>query len=82
MRTDNTDSFCELKRTDTQWMDQKGEIHNIKDMDLWHIYNTVEMLKRRNLSMKILRRDLFEIPDLMIERLETEFAEKYPEYLI
>jgi hypothetical protein len=63
-------------------MDSEGDIHNISEMDLWHIYHTVNMLRRKSKYNDTVGFDRFEIPDLMIERLNTEFAEKYPEYLI
>jgi len=82
MRTDNKDTFYELRKDDTKWMDSEGVVHEISEMDLWHIYNTVNMLRRRSNLNKYLGGERIEIPDLMIERLETEFAEIYPEYLI
>jgi hypothetical protein len=82
MRTSNQDTFYEVKKDDTKWMDAKGKIHDIYFMDLWHIYNTVNMLNRKSDYNESIGFERFEIPDLMIERLETEFADLYPEYLI
>ena len=99
MRKDNQDTFYEVRKDDTKWMDSKGFVHEINEMDLWHIYNTVNMLRRKNKQIRELSelhkitlvtsdeeyqmgKKEFEIPDLMIKRLNTEFAEKYPEYMI
>ena len=82
MRTDNQDTFYRVKKDDTKWMDSDGNIHEIKEMDLWYIYNTVNMLNRNSNYNESRGLDRFEIPDLMIKRLDTEFAEIYPEYLI
>ena len=82
MRQHPSDNFLKLEKSDILWMDSSGNIHEIEKMDLWHIYNAVKMLERRNKLYRELKFEEITIPSLMLLRLETEFAEKYPEYMI
>ncbi len=81
MRKNIDDSFYKLEKDDKKWMDREGNIHNIKDMDLFHVYYTVKMIERKNKTLEIMNKSTFIIPDLLLKRLE-EFYNIYPEYAI
>ena len=81
MRKDRFSSFYMLRKDDTRWMDRSEEIHDIKSMDKFHVFYTVQMLKRENEKNKRLNRKLYDIPDLLLQRLD-EFMNEYPEFFI
>jgi hypothetical protein len=82
MRTAERDTFHKVYKDDTHWMSRDCEIHDIKEMDIWHVFHSVQMLRHKSDALEKLGYDGFYIPDLMIERLENEFAKEFPEYMI
>ena len=81
MRTSPKDTFYSLKKDDTKWMDREGNILEIKDMDIWHIFFTLNMLNERNATLEG-KWDLYQIPELLTQRYENEFCVEFPEHCI
>jgi len=77
MRKEWGDDFTCLRKDDTHWLSSSQEVYAISEMDFSYLMNTLRMLRRHEKT----NNTKYQIPDLMIERIE-EYRETNPEYFL
>ncbi len=81
MRSSKRDTFYFLKKDDKFWLDTKGILHNIENIEVDYLINIVMLLQRRNMSLEAHKERLYIIPDLMFTKIE-EYKITNPEYFL